>query len=104
MYFFIAMLLLWYKDTFIKVLVMGQGKRVKKSEELEFVVISDEIRFGKLIEHKRTHLGLSLIKTASLCGISDRTLRKLESGSEGVRLSTALRVAKQLGIKIKFEE
>ena len=89
---------------FYKGFIVRQGKRVKKSDEIEFTNISNEIEFGKLIEHKRTHLSLSLVKTASLCGISDRTLRKLESGSEGVRLSTALRVAKQLGIKIKFEE
>ncbi len=82
---------------------MAKGKKVVKSDALDFSNIENEENFGKVIKYKRTHLGLSIIRTSSLCGISDKTLQKLESGEVGVRLSTALKVANLLGIKIKFE-
>ena len=82
---------------------MNVGKKVKQSEALDSVDITNEKDFAKLIKYKRTSLGFSIVKASSLCGVSDKTLQKLENGSEGVRLSTALKVAKMLGIKINFE-
>ncbi len=82
---------------------MKKGKKVVKAAPLDFSLIENEESFGKVIKYKRTHLGLSIARTSSLCGISDKTLQKLENGDVGVRLSTALKVSNLLGIKLKFE-
>ena len=83
---------------------MKLGKKIKIPKPPEFEKISNEVEFGNLIRYKRTKIGLTVVKAAALCNISDTTLTKLENGYLGTRLSTALKVAKMLGIKIKFEE
>ena len=83
---------------------MAQGKKVIPTEKVVFTQIKNEEDFAKIIKAKRTELGLTIFMTASLCGITNVTLQKLEKGSKGVRLSTALHVAKMLGIRIRFED
>ncbi|MDQ7066692.1 MAG: helix-turn-helix transcriptional regulator [Sulfurimonas sp.] len=83
---------------------MAKGKKVVPTEKVTFTHIKDEEDFAKVIKAKRTELGLTIMETSSFCQITNVTLQKLEKGSKGVRLSTALHVAKMLGIKIKFED
>ena len=78
------------------------AKKVIQSQIPNSNVISDEKDLGAFIKHRRTSLGYTLEKTAQLCNISYRTLSKLENGFEGTRMSTALYVAKMLGLKIEI--
>lgn len=79
------------------------AKNVKISLEPTSNIISDIKDIGKHIKFKRTKEGLSLDETAKLCNINTRTLSRLEKGSEGVRLSTALLVSKMFGLKLILE-
>ncbi|NQY52293.1 MAG: helix-turn-helix transcriptional regulator [Campylobacteraceae bacterium] len=74
-------------------------KKVIVSKEPSSNIISDEKIFGDFIKYKRTSLGLSLEETAGLCNVNYLTLKKLESGNVGTRLSTALKISKMLGLK-----
>ena len=79
------------------------AKSVKISVEPDSNIISDVKDFGKHIKFKRTSEGLTLNEVAELCNINTRTLIRLEKGSEGVRLSTSLHVAKMFGLKLILE-
>ena len=71
----------------------SQAKRLK-------IDIKD---FGKHLKYKRTSQGLSLLEASQLCNINTTTLIRLEKGSDGVRFSTALNVAKMFGLKLYLE-
>ena len=60
--------------------------------------------FGAFIKYKRTSNGLSIEQAAQLCNINHLTLSKLEKGSQGVRMSTALEVAMMFGLNVLVEE
>ncbi len=79
------------------------SKKVVTSKKPESNVILNIEDFGKYLKFKRTSQNLSLEETAQLCNISTITLMRLEKGSQGVRLSTALNVAKMFGLKLILE-
>ena len=79
------------------------AKNVKVSIEPTTNVILDVKDFGKYLKFKRTSEGLTLEEASELCNINSRTLMRLEKGSEGVRLSTALHIAKMFGLKLILE-
>lgn len=79
------------------------AKNVKVSIKPITNVISEVKDFGKHLKFKRTNEGLTLVEASELCNINTRTLIRLEKGSEGVRLSTALHVAKMFGLKLILE-
>ncbi|MAC83944.1 MAG: hypothetical protein CL624_07395 [Arcobacter sp.] len=79
------------------------AKNVKTSIEPDSNIILGVKDFGKHIKFKRTSEGLTLNDAAELCNINTRTLMRLEKGSEGVRLSTALHIAKMFGLKLILE-
>ena len=66
------------------------AKNVKLSPEPNSNIILDVKDFGKHLKYKRTSQGLTLVEAAQLCNINTTTLIRLEKGSEGVRLSTAI--------------
>lgn len=76
------------------------AKNVKISIEPDTNVILDVKDFGKYLKFIRTSEGLTLEEASELCNINSRTLMRLEKGSEGVRLSTALHIAKMFGLKL----
>jgi len=80
------------------------AKRVIQTAKPLDTHITDIKQFGDFIKYKRTQAGLSLEQAAQLCNINHLTLSKLEKGSEGVRLSTALSVAMMFGLSISVEE
>ena len=79
------------------------AKNVKVSPEPNSNIILDVKDFGKHLKYKRTSQGLTLIEASQLYNINATTLIRLEKGSEGVRLSTALYVAKMFGLKLILE-
>lgn len=79
------------------------AKNVKISTKPNSSVITDIKDFGKHIKYKRTSQGLTLVEASQLCNINTTTLIRLENGSVGVRLSTALYVAKMFGLKLILE-
>ena len=79
------------------------AKNVKISTIPNSNVITDVKDFRKYLKYKRTSQGLTLVEAAQLCNINTTTLIRLEKGSEGVRLSTALYVAKMFGLKLILE-
>lgn len=79
------------------------AKNVKISIEPDTNIILEVKDFGKHLKFKRTSNGLTLAEVSELCNINTRTLMRLEKGSEGVRLSTALHVAKMFGLKLILE-
>lgn len=76
------------------------AKSVKISEKPTNPIITDIKDFGKHIKYKRTSQGLSIEEAAALCNVNAITLTKLENGSEGTRLSTALHISKMFGLKL----
>lgn len=79
------------------------SKKVKESTIPNTNVITDVKDFGKHLKYKRTSQGLTLVEASQLCNINTTTLIRLEKGSEGVRLSTAIYVAKMFGLKLILE-
>lgn len=56
--------------------------------------------FGNAVRNSRKKSGLRLVDAALALGISPTALCNLEQGKGGTRLSTALRVAAELGVEI----
>ncbi|MCT7611503.1 helix-turn-helix domain-containing protein [Aliarcobacter butzleri] len=79
------------------------AKNVKISPKPNSNVILDIKDFGKHLKYKRTSQGLTLVEASQLCNINATTLIRLEKGSDGVRLLTALYVAKMFGLKLTLE-
>lgn len=80
------------------------AKRVIPTDKPLSSQITDTKQFGDFIKYKRTQAGLSLEQAAQLCNINHLTLSKLEKGSDGVRLSTALEVAMMFGLSVSVDE
>jgi len=79
------------------------AKKVIISPEPSSPIITNVKDFGKHIKFNRTREGLTLADAAALCNINKSTLIRLEKGSEGIRLSTALLVGKMFGLKLVLE-
>ncbi len=80
------------------------GKQVKKMSPPAHIDKIDSVeKMGEMIKYKRTNLGLSLKKTALLCGISDKSLRQLENGGN-VKIETLFKVINILGLKVTIDE
>ncbi len=79
------------------------AKNVKVTSKPNSNIILDIKDFGKHLKYQRTTQGLTLVEAAQLCNINTTTLIRLEKGSEGVRLSTALHIAKMFGLKLILE-
>lgn len=79
------------------------AKVVKKSTEPKSKIITDIKSFAQHIKYARTSQGLTIEEAASLCNITALTFSKLENGSEGVRLGTALKISKMFGLKLSLE-
>ena len=77
-------------------------KRVKQTEKPEFNSIASSEDFGKIVQYRRTSLGLTRQMAANLCNINERTMDKIEKGNVAVGLDNALKVANALGIEIQF--
>lgn len=77
-------------------------KRVKQTEKPDFENISSSEDFGKIVQYRRTSLGLTKQMAANLCNINERTMDKIEKGNVAVGLNNALKVANALGIEIQF--
>ena len=82
---------------------LNLGKQVVASQKPESNEIKDLKSLGLMIKYKRTSLKLSLTRTASLCGISDKTLRSVEGG-KNVNTLTLLNIVNMLGLKMRFDE
>ncbi len=81
----------------------SSGKQVIASKKPDSNEIKDLKSLGLMIKYKRTSLKLSLTRTASLCGISDKTLRSVELG-HNVNTLTLLNIINMLGLKMRFDE
>jgi len=77
-----------------------KGKQVLPTEKPS-ELIQDTESLGKMIKYKRTQAMLTLERAALLCGVSEKTLRALESGKD-VKTSTLIKVYKSLGLKMKL--
>lgn len=77
-------------------------KRVKQTEKPDFKSIASSADFGKVVQYRRTSLGLTRQMAANLCNINERTMDKIEKGNVAVGLDNALKVANALGIEIQF--
>ena len=63
-------------------------------------VIRSAGAFGALVKERRRHLRISQDMLASLCGIPQSNLSKLETGRSGMNLETCLRLCATLGIDL----
>lgn len=79
------------------------AKNVMTSKEPISKTINSINDLGSHIKFVRTKQGLSLEEAASLCNISAITLSKLEKGSVGVRLTTALNVSMMFGLSLEIK-
>ena len=79
------------------------AKAVKKIEKPDFSTIESEKDLGKFIQYKRTKQNLTIQELADICNINYRTIDSLEKG-KGVRLSSALYIAKMVGLKLEVKE
>lgn len=63
-------------------------------------VIDSPDAFGALIKTRRRHLGMSQQILASVCGIPQPNLSKIENGRSVANLETCLRLCSTLGIDL----
>jgi len=77
------------------------GKKVVASKKPTSKKVTSLDILGENIKYKRTSLGMSIEKTASLCGIGSTTLIRMESGGE-TKMSTILNVLAMLGMKLEI--
>ncbi|MFZ3585109.1 helix-turn-helix domain-containing protein [Loktanella sp. DJP18] len=63
-------------------------------------VIDSSDALGRLIKTRRRHLKMNQEMLASLCGIPQPNLSKIETGRSGVNLETCLRLCAALGIDL----
>ena len=79
------------------------AKRIVPTEPPGFDEPLDNKVLGRFVRARRTQMGIDIQTAAMLCGVSLVTLQKLESGADGTRLSTALKVCSALGVRISVE-
>lgn len=63
-------------------------------------VIDSPDTFGKLIKARRRHLGMSQEMLASVCGIPQPNLSRIETGRSVANLETCLRLCATLGVDL----
>ena len=62
----------------------------------------DRMRKERAIVFK-DHLGITQKQLADFCNLSHNGISQIELGNKDIRISTLLKIAKMLGIKISFE-
>jgi transcriptional regulator with XRE-family HTH domain len=65
--------------------------------------LTDAETLGKFIRARRTQAGLGIHEAAAFCGVSVDTMSRIEKATGDVRLSTALRVCKMMGVVLTIE-
>lgn len=63
-------------------------------------IIATADAFGELVKLRRRQLKMNQSMLASLCGIPQPNLSKIETGRSGVNLETCLRLCATLGIDL----
>lgn len=63
-------------------------------------VIDSPDAFGALIKTRRRHLGMSQEMLASVCGIPQPNLSRIEAGRSGANMETCLQLCATLGIDL----
>lgn len=76
------------------------AKRIVVPEKPNIDGPLDSELLGKAVRYVRTSVNLTIEDAASLCDVSKQSLSDLEMGKPGCRLSTALKVANGLGVKL----
>ena len=59
---------------------------------------------GEILKHRRRAQGLTKADLELLTGVSVKTIRRIESGNEGVSYGSVVRVAIALGGEVRFGE
>lgn len=81
----------------------NMSKKVKATKKPSYSC--DSIgTIGKIIEHRRTSLGLSRQEVANFSNINYRTLDGIEKGNKNSRIENLLNVVKMLGLKMEIKE
>ena len=62
--------------------------------------IPDAAALGAMVRAARTRTGMTLVEAALTLGVAKQTLMDLETAKASVGLSTALRIAKELGVAV----
>ena len=68
------------------------------------IEIEELKNLGEKIRLHRQMLGYRQAELAELCGITDRTLREIESGSGKAKMETWYRLAQLLGMDIVLQQ
>jgi DNA-binding XRE family transcriptional regulator len=63
-------------------------------------LITGAAAFGAMVRAARTKSGMTLVDAALTLGVSKQTLGDLETANASVGLTTALKVAKELGVAV----
>lgn len=63
-------------------------------------IIDSPDAFGMLVKSRRRHLGMSQEMLASVCGIPQPNLSRIENGRSVATLGTCLRLCAQLGVDL----
>jgi ribosome-binding protein aMBF1 (putative translation factor) len=85
-----------------------KGSQMGKNVVISTKPVSQKINnvedFGEHIRYERTKHGTKINDLALAININSKTIGKLENGSIGSRLSTAIEVANMLGLEIIVRE
>ncbi len=57
---------------------------------------------GEIVVLQREKAGITQMELASICGLSDLTIRNIERGKAGTSIGNWLKVANKLGIKLEL--
>ncbi len=76
------------------------ANRVIQSDKPASEIITNNQDFGEHIRFARTSIKFKINDFANSANINRNTIGKLEKGSTGTRLSTAIEVANMLGLEI----
>ncbi len=76
------------------------ANRVIQSNKPSSEIITNNKEFGEHIKFARTSIEFKINDFANSVNINRNTIGKLENGSIGTRLSTAIEVANMLGLEI----
>lgn len=80
------------------------AKRVLASKKPISNIIKTEEDFAKFIKYKRTKSGIKINDLSDILNLNSKTLSKMENGSIGTRLSTALYIANMIGLEITIRD
>jgi len=76
------------------------AKNVVETKKPKSDIISTPKDFGEHIKHERSKHKITRKQFSQMINISYNTASKVENGFEGIRLTTAINMAKQLGLEI----